>query len=286
MEIDIDNIRIPYNWVLIKPDENFKTTQRHGKDTGIHVPPWGINAASHISVTGTVIAVPEKLRYYGKKIKELRANLSEDSPQPPELPILRRQSMDYLTSIEITAGDKVYYEYTTRLDASKEGRIIDTKYGELMLVPYYILIMAFVPGCDMSNVKPTDVRMLNGNILIKPLEYALETNLQGVQGTRTEMDIFVPVTKQELKYVKFNNTQFANVIACGSLVKDYCDYPKAPADDPRIGKPGQKIAYDGRMQKRLEVEYHHVIFGEHILYRIHRKDILMWYVNGRVNFFK
>lgn len=294
--IDITTLRIPSNLVLIKPDLNFDTYQIKGRETGLHVAPWGINQASHISVTGTVYKVPEKLIYLGKQVKSMRAEIKKDvhveiddlRKKPEEnklLPVLRSQSMAYDVPMELEVGQKVYYEYTTRLSALKEGRLIDTSEGEMMLVPYDILIMAFKFGTDMANVTPGDVKMLNGYILIKPLEYALECDLSGVRGVRTEMDLFRPVSDEE-KYVRFNNVGFANVIVAGCKVNDYIDFDKARPDDMIIGRTGQRIAYDNRMQKRLEVEHHHVIFKDHILYRMHRKDVMLWYVNGKINFFK
>jgi len=286
MEIDVDKIIIPHNWVLIKPDMNFDTFQVKGRETGIHVAPWGVNQASHISVTGTVYKVPQRLVYNGYEVKKRRRALSNIESEPDlELPIIRSQSMAYDVNMELRPGDIVYYEYTTRLSAMKEGRILDTTEGEMMLVPYDLLILTFPYGTNRESIQPNNVRMLNGYLLIKPLEYALEKTLQGVRGVRTEMDLFRPV-KEDEKYVKFNDIQFANVILCGSQVRDYIDFDKAPVDDMVIGRTGQKIAYDARMQKRLEVEHHHIVFKQYILYRIHRKDILIWYVNGKINFFK
>lgn len=283
--INLTNLVIPANYVLIKPDMNFDTYQFRGKETGIHVAPWGINQASHISVTGTVIKLPQKLVYRGKQVKLMRADLREQSEENKLLPILRAQSVSYDVPMELQVGHKVYYEYTTRLSAMKDGRLIDTAEGEMMFVPYDILVLAFRPGTDMENVQPQNVQMLNGFMLIKPLEYALERDLSGVRGVRTEMDLFRPVTEEE-KYVRFNNIGFANVITAGCKVRDYIDFDRAREDDMLIGRTGQRVAYDNRMQKRLEVEHHHVVFKEHILYRLHRKDILLWYVNGKINFFK
>lgn len=283
--IDLTTLVIPANYVLIKPDMNFDTYQIKGKETGIHVAPWGINQASHISVTGTVYKLPQRLVYRGKLVKQLRGDLREQSEENKLLPILRSQSVSYDVPMELNLGQKVYYEYTTRLSAMADGRLIDTAEGEMMFVPYDILVLAFKPGTDMANVQPQNVQMLNGFMLIKPLEYALEKDLSGVRGVRTEMDLFRPVTEEE-KYVRFNNIGFANVIVSGCKVRDYIDFDRAREDDMLIGRTGQRVAYDNRMQKRLEVEHHHVVFKEHILYRLHRKDIMLWYVNGKINFFK
>lgn len=283
--VNLTTLVIPANYVLIKPDINFDTYQIKGKETGIHVAPWGINQASHISVTGTVYKLPQRLVYRGKLVKQLRGDLREQSEENKLLPVLRSQSVSYDVPMELSLGQKVYYEYTTRLSAMADGRLIDTAEGEMMFVPYDILVLAFKPGTDMENVQPQNVQMLNGFMLIKPLEYALERDLSGVRGVRTEMDLFRPVTEEE-KYVRFNNIGFANVIVAGCKVRDYIDFDRAREDDMLIGRTGQRVAYDNRMQKRLEVEHHHVVFKEHILYRLHRKDIMLWYVNGKINFFK
>lgn len=275
--IEVEKIIIPHNWVLIKPDLNFDTYQFSGRETNIHVAPWGINQASHISVTGTVYRCPQDLIYHGAVVKDMRRRLEPDGEPNKDLPRLREQSMSYDVPIELREGDKVYYEYTTRLSAMKEGRIIDTTEGEMMFVPYDILIMAFQRGINLQGtILPNMVRMLNGWMLIKPLEYARERSLQGVVGVKTEWDMFMPVT-EENKYVQYGKVWYANVLVAGCLVRDYIDFDKAFGDVDTMGRTGQKIMYDSRQHKRLEVEHHRVIFKNHTLYRIQRKDILLAY---------
>lgn len=283
MNLNLTKIRIPNNLVLIKLDDDFETyhSTENGFDTGIHVAPWGINQASHVAVTGTVVACPQSLIYNGYTTAAMKKNLQRSPEEQKEIARLRNESMAYDVPMEVQVGMKVYFEYTTRLNAFKEGRGVENDEGKFIFIPYDLLVMAFRPTTNFNDVQVGDVYMLNGNVLIKPLEYATETNSDGIKGITTESDIFVPV-QPDAKYVKKNNLWYANVLSAGCRVKSYADFP-GESDDNEREKPGQKICYDGRMQKRLEVEHHRVIFKKHTLYRIHRKDIMGVFENGKIN---
>lgn len=282
IDFDASTIQIPYNWVLVKLDKDHDTyhSTDTGLNTGIHVAPFGINQASHLAVTGVVVKAPDRLNFLGEEMDVIKQYRDRSNEVQKRVAELRRQSMTYDVPIEVPEGYRVYFEYTTRLNAFKEGRAIVNEHGKFVFIPYDLLIMAFKPTTDFNNVQIPDVYMLNGSVLIKPLEYATE-NAAGIKGVRTESDIFVPV-QPDAKYVKKGNVWYANVLAAGCLVRSYADFPKAGWDSEEIGKPGQKIIYDGRQQKRLEVEHHRVIFKSHTLYRIHRKDIFGWFPDGDI----
>lgn len=283
MNFDFKKGRIPSNYVLIKLDQDhqmFHNTDT-GESTGIYIAPWGINQASHIALTGVVQIVPDRLTYNGYDIKSRRRDTLNTVGDQKTTADMRRGSVAYDVPMELAIGMRVYFEYHTRIDAHEQGRSFEDESGKYILVPYDALIMVFSPATDFSDVKVTDVYMLNGIVLIKPLEYATETGTDGIKGVRTEMDLFVPV-QRNARFVHAGNLWYGNILSSGCLVKSYCDFDKASADGNEIGKPGQKICYDGRNQKRLEVEAHRVIFKKHTLYRIHRKDIHCWYPSGKI----
>lgn len=284
MNIDPNKITIPFNRVLIKLDGDFETyhNTENGADTGLYVAPWGINAASHLAVTGTVVKLPERLIYNGYEVHKMKGDKEMTDVKQKQLADLRRESMTYDVPIEITPGLRVYFEYRTRLDAYKEGRWFENEDGNYILVPYDLLVMAFQPRTDFNDVKVTDVYPLNGFVLVKPLEYATETNADGIKGVKTENDLFLPA-QPEAKYVKQGNAWYGTILAVGCGVKSYLDYPgrsDGEARDTPLVRPGNKIIFDGRLKKRLEVEHHRVIFKKHTLYRIHRKDISAFLPNG------
>lgn len=286
MEVDINKIRIPNNLVAVKLDIDHQTyhSVESGEDTGLYVAPWGVNQASHLALTGTVIRMPEKLAYNGYKLAELKKDRLRTTQDQEYIADLRNKSVSYDVPMEIQVGHRVYFEYRTRLDAYKEGRYIDNEQGNFILIPYDSLILVFNPTTDFADVKVTDVYPLNGFLLIKPLEYATEKGSDGIVGVKTELDMFMPVTGKE-KFVKRGNCWFGNILAAGCGVKHYADFPDRGGEVSikEMGRPGQKVAYDGRQQKRLEVEHHRVIFKKHILYRIHRKDIISWFPDGKIN---
>lgn len=280
--IDISKIEIPFNKVLIKLDPDWDTyhSTLTGNDTGIHVAPWGINQASHVALTGTVIALPKSLIYHGHQLRVLRSDKNRSDAEQKHIAALRNESMAYDVPIELEVGYRVYFEYTTRLNAFKEGRAIEQEDGKYIFVPYDLLVLAFRHGADPENIQVQDVYPLNGFVLIKPLEYATERSAEGIVGVKTATDILMPVSP-DAKYVHQGNIWYANVLSAGCLVNSYADF-NSGRDGGEIGKPGQKIIFDGRQKKRLEVEHHRVIFKKHTLFRIHRKDIFGWFPDGKI----
>lgn len=283
-DIDVTRIKIPYNWVLVELDKDFDTYHNTdtGMNTGIHVAPWGINQATHLGVTGIVRALPQELIFNGDDLSELKSIKDRSEASQRHIAELRRQSMAYAVPIEVPVGYRVYFEYSTRLNAEKEGRYITNSDGsKYVLIPYDLLVMTFRPDTDFNDVKISDVYMLNGFLLIKPLEYATEKGTDGIKTVKTVTDLWIPV-QADAKYVHRNNLWYANILSTGCLVQSYADFPDAGMDGGGIGKPGQKICYDGRHQKRLEQEHHRVIFKKHTLYRLHRKDIFGWFPDGNI----
>ncbi|HEY4196884.1 MAG TPA: hypothetical protein VGM63_15180 [Mucilaginibacter sp.] len=289
MKLDLEKIIIPANYVLIKLDQDFNTYQNPdtGRDTNISIAPWGINQATHLSVTGIVMALPKILLYHGYLINVMKQEKDRSDSRQKEIANLRRESIAYDVPMELAIGMRVYFEYTTRLDAFKEGRRIECEDGEYILIQYDSLIMAFRDDTDFEKVKITDVWMLNGMVLVKPLEYAVEKTADGIRGVKTEMDLFIPESKQpNARYVKKGNVWYGSVIRIGCPVKSYADFPGRGGEvnsSQNPIKPGIKISYDGRQQKRLEQPLHRVIFREHVFYRIHRKDIIAVYPDGKIN---
>lgn len=283
MLINANEIKVKNNWVLIKPDGNHETyhSAESGKDTGLHVAPWGINQASHIAVTGTVVSAPQALTYLGVEIKRRRRDVMRSDNEQKELARLRESSVAYDVNMELIPGYKVYFEYTTRVSAVKEGRSFETEQGQMLLLPYDQLIMIFKPETNFNDVKISDVYMLNGMVLIKPLEYASEKGSDGIKGVKTESGLFMNVD-EDSKFIRRGKLGYANVLASGCLVKSYCDFDNTGGDDKNVGYVGQKVAYYHQQQKRLEVKHHRVIFKGHELYRIHRKDIACIFPDGKI----
>lgn len=286
--IDVTKVVIPYNYVLIKLDPDFDTyhNTETGDNTGIHVAPWGINQATHLSVTGVVMQVPNALIYNGYEMAVLKKDQYRTASEQQHIADLRKESMAYDVPMELSKGLRVYFEYTTRLNAFKEGRALEQEDGKYIWIPYDMLVMAFKPSTDMTNVKISDVYMLNGFLLIKILEYATEKGSDGIKGVKTISDVFIPV-QEDAKYVHQENVWYANVLSAGCGVKSYADFPGRGGEyevkNTPGGRSGDKIIFDGRHKKRLEQPAHRVIFKKHELYRIHRKDIFGWFPDGNVN---
>lgn len=306
-KINLNTFRIHSNMVLVKLDGDHETyhNTETGQNTGIFVPPWGANAASHVSLTGVVIKCPERFIFSGARLKNLKGQLAYSTDQKKsnvpakemsemakynrsslqaDIAHARSQSLSYDVPMEVQPGDRVYFEYVTRLDAEKEGRRLEMPDGVYLLIHYDLLVMKFKPGCNPDDVQLNDIYPLNGIVIIKCLEYATEANTDGIRGAKTEQDLFLPQgSHKDARYVHKGNAWYATVLSMGCRVDGYADFPATGGDVWTEVKPGMKIMFDGRQKKRLEVEHHRVIFKKWTLHRIHRKDILSVFPDGNVN---
>lgn len=273
------------NYVLVRLDKDFEHYHNTdtGMNTGIFIAPFGMNQASHLAITGVVVRLPERLNYEGYRMKRYKEEYDRKEDKQRLVADMRGRSMAYDVPVEVPVGYRVLFEYSTRLNAEKEGRYIQYEGEKYCLMPYDHLVFAFRPETNYNDVKINDVYPLNGFLLIKPLEYEKDKSKNGHMpvGVKTEADLFLP-TPDDAKFVKRGNVWYANVLSSGCLVNDYADFPKSGQDSEWTGRVGDKVAYDGRHQKRLERPEHRVIFKSHTLYRIHRKDIIGWFKDGDI----
>jgi hypothetical protein len=259
--IDPNKLRIPHNYVLVKPDEDFETYQMEGKETGILAPlvykdekQNEISAKQqHISISGIVYQVPEKLVFNGYKIWELQdrhmprrdTNTTREPSVQREIDSLRLDSVRFDTEVEVEVGDRVYFEYMAHMMADTYGRWVPTSQGTMMMVKYDDLILA---------KRDNEVIMLNGNVLV-------ENEVQ-------EADTEGFIKQLHVKDHKTRSHAYAKVRYCGTRVKAYLEL-RGIRDGNQIA---ERIIYDPRYAKELEFGLHR-IFDEKRLLRIQRKDI-------------
>lgn len=266
MKISLKNFTIPFNYVLIKPDAAFETYQFGGKETGIIAPTFKYDKGKsfsdmdkHVSVCGDVYAVPERLIYNGRRIREIQADKgwAMDRSVRKEVDHLRETTLQYDVSMDVQKGDKVYFDYLAYKNCLGTGRMLDTEEGTMMLIKYDLLIM---------SIRKDAVIMLNGYVLIENEQIEFEKE-DGVEGITTAGGLFIPNLRK--KEIKARKTAQATIIYSGSKCHDYLD--NAIAVDGS-GSNGDKILYDPRFSKELEFGLHQA-FSEKKLRRIQRKDI-------------
>jgi len=298
--IDPTKIRIPNNYVLVKPDKNFETYQFSGRETGILVANAKLDPSGkvvsteqeHISISGTVYAIPENLVYNARAIWKLQDNndfrrgaFVRSKWVQQDIDQLRNESVQFDVPMEVQVGDRVYFEYLAHILAQQSGMYVDTNDGKMMLIKYDMLIMA---------LRNEEQIMLNGFLLIEneaikkeTIKVEFEGNLNAnagsweVEGEITSSGLILVGGRQEKKYRSWAQ---AKLIQSAQPVKSYLDF--RGKDDWGIFKltengfenldrellPDDTLLYDPRFAKEIEFGLHRVL-SEKKLLRIQRKDV-------------
>lgn len=278
-------MNIKQNYVLIKPDDDFETYQLGGKETGIIAPLVfkdeknnEISAKQqHISISGTVHQIPDKLVFNGYKIWELQDKFSprrdtgttrEPSVQK-EIDELRLNSVRFDAEMEAQAGDKVWFEYTAHMMANTYSRWITIDDNRMMFIKYDDLILA---------KRKEQIIMLNGYMIIQNdmVESKKERISFGGNVDRNESSWEVDgeevggifVVHQQPKVKKTRSHAFAKILHSGTKVNAYLELRGIKDGN----STGTNILYDPRHAKELEFGLHRIFDGERLL-RIQRKDI-------------
>lgn len=242
--VDLSTFRIPFNYVLIKPEPHHKEfvtasgftlaagfiETGEGKVGSWESKFWGIKAE--------VLAVCERIRYHAQSIESYRKIGNTD-----EVTRLTAESSEFLPHIEVSVGDNVRFHYREYITSTNEGRRIEVvDHGLCMLVPYTQLF-----SC---NDKP-----INGWVWIK--RQIVDTDIV------TKSGIFIAARGSQILPI-------AEVVGVASPVQDYL----SEGDQDHNINPviGSKIFYNVRVQTPLEHEYFQTD-GLHDYWKIRRKDI-------------
>lgn len=285
----VKDIKVPYNYVLVKMDDSYETFQFKGQETQIMASPIVYDQGKEIRVDeklvnpfGTVMKTPDRLAYHGREMKYIT-----DTYQPVrkgkelneygepikyianrsamrELTELKKTSLSYDTDMELCEGDRVHVSYIHFLNAEKEGLFIETQEGNLVFIKYDLFRMTV----DENN-QPK--KMLNGYVLIKPKVY--DVNIEkdnGVEFTKTDSGL-VLLNPKTTKRTRKN--QIGTVILCGTPLRGYIEMPNQV--DPKVMySVGEQLLYDPRYATKLENDLHQIISKED-LYLIRREGILL-----------
>jgi len=245
----------PFNLLLIRPDENFRTYQVKGKNTNIATALDGESAGQRLSVRGTVIKLPERLYYSGPQLMHERKNFANDRSSVNVIQSLKDPSMVYDTPIEVQVGDIVFFSYLEHYECYIEGRFIEQEDHDLLLIKYDSLICCH----KLNNLKT--LKPLNGMILIEPL------------GEEEKKSTIETVTLNKYRD-KIHKLAFASVILTGKKCNGYLEDLSAPKDTDEV-KQGQIVMYKPHGAHIVEWGLHQVLFKGRRIMGLHRKNILM-----------
>lgn len=242
---------ISYNWVLIKPDENFKNYD----GTNLATANDAESAGQRLSLRGTIIKLPKRLKYNGAQLIKERNGFANDRASIAIYSELKENSMLFDTTIEPKEGDTVFFSYIEHLECYQHGRFIETEDRDLLLMRYDSLVCSH----RLNNIE--SLKPLNGLVLIEPLS---------MQEDKTPIET---VTLQKYKN-KIQKIGTGRVLLTGKKCNGYLEDLTAPKDTDEV-KEGQIILFRPAGATLLEWHTHKVLFKGKTVMSIHRKDILM-----------
>lgn len=246
---------IPHNYVLVRPDKEFRSYQFNGKETGISTATEAQSAGQRLSVRGTIVKLPNRLIFNGIQILKERRNFANNRSSVNIIQALVSSSVLFDVAIEPSEGDIVFFSYLQHYDCYDHGRYIETPEGDLLLMKYDSLICSH----KLNNIK--SLKMLNGLVMIEP--YKIQ-----------EAKLPIEVVSMEKYKNKVQKIGYANVLATGKLCNGYLEDLNGPKDTNQI-KVGQKIIFKPLGAHLLEWGLHQVLFKGRKVMAIHRKNILM-----------
>jgi co-chaperonin GroES (HSP10) len=237
-------MKILNNKVLILPDGHFNSD-------GIFEIFDDFEPAKHFSILGTILALPERLVFHGKELAELRKNRNPVTQK--RIQHLMAESLEFdndMGGCEI--GDKVAFRFINHVSLMEEGSWLDFyQMGKALLVDFDQLYMRID--------KEGHSHMLNGWIMVEPIEYSLE-ELEELGGG------FV-VSKKDVR-----KPGIGIVRMIGTPNRGYSDGSKE-GHDVQIG---DKVMFRHSNNVSIEWAYHKVLNeGKYAFYRMQRKDILI-----------
>lgn len=279
MKLSIDQIDIPYNYVLVLADKSFDRFQQDGEDTLATGSVNMENTAEHYSVRGKVFAVPKELSF---RLEEMQANRV---PQAFGMGMeemafyfrsymmqnlyLKHSSVLYKTEMEVKVGNVVFFNYQEHYNCYQLGRWVDTvEHGEMLLIKYDELI------CTHSEDSPEELTMLNGLVLIEPVTPKIVNNNSHHRKGR----IVVTDMKHENAKPK-KKMSVGRVVCAGSPCEKYFEFPEREDGHQGLNQ-GEVVLYNAKLAPPLEFSLHRTQFDGREVVKLRRRDIFCTFPSG------
>lgn len=254
-KVSLADFSIPNNYVLIKPDPDFEfievpSTSPMAESTKIWIGYDSETIGRHYGITGTVLVVPENLKFNKPRIKKLRDRISNGKNREVSDQIvmanLVNSSLSIDVDMELQPTDKVWFDYMCQINAVVDRLLIDTEeHGMCFLVKYEDIYCLERDG---------ELKVINGWVWVQPLE----------KETTTDSGLEVVLSDTE-KYLK--NTGV--IVNAAAPIKGYLDYD---SEDPVELNPGDEVIYNEKIGFPVEYSVHRKLTDKET-YCIRRKDI-------------
>jgi hypothetical protein len=253
----MENYRTLNGLVLVLPDKDYETYQIEGRETGIFTSFAAGTIGERVSVSGTVLSVPETFVYNGDKIIQLKKKNLPEAEESAMVDKLKKESLLYDVPMEIKVKDKVLFFYKNQMDCYRDGRSVmmdvdgETRFALLMR---YDTLNAVVVADDI--LKP-----LNGFCFVERVEmWSDKFSPSGLEIVHESM----------MGLKKKKGFGLGRVIEIGCDCKGYLDFPTIKSDVQNL-TPGDYVYYDERFTNNLQHQNHQTHKTARII--VKKKDI-------------
>ncbi|HEU5292935.1 MAG TPA: hypothetical protein VFU05_19950 [Cyclobacteriaceae bacterium] len=251
-----NQITIPSNFVLIKPDKDFTEYVVGQLRLEIGNDATSRAAVQKWSVQGEVVKVPESLFYYYDEQMKYNGWQSIDYMSRK-----RNASLVYKTEIEVKPGDRVVFDYLQQMEVRKEQGWFEDESGQMYYLIKYDSIIAIIDGDDLMPV--------NGHVIIEETKSEVEITENGPQ-YKDQLLIFAGSTQLGTKG-KFK--RIGVVRYSGKPLDGYMEFPLSMDFNNELCN-GDLIIYNPIFAHKMEFDMQQTIKGRiNQLRYIHRKDI-------------
>lgn len=271
--IDPTKIKLPANYVLIKPDDDMEKYHLDGKETSIYIGKSSMqyvdpldsldfeqketvtSQADHWAITGTVIKNPERISFYGRKINKIKARAGSELGHDDiiEMNKLFHKSVTYDCSLETKEGDKVLFDPHAHIRAVENLEFIETDQGLMYLIRYDHL---------RAIIREDGIYPLNSIVFFK-----WERKKELIKG------IF-DLEDRHISDAPPKEALIGEVYSVGEIVNSsLSNLDVIPGPNISI-KKGDRFLFTGVSANNVESDGHHHLFGGEDILMIRQSDIL------------
>ena len=261
IKIDLSTLRIPQNYILVKPDDDFKYIEIEPdnqfsalkESVKLEIGYDPLSNAKHYSITGKILAVPERLIFNKKQVeKRINGKSNKNLSLSDKIAIseLREASLDNDVDMELIVDDKVWFEYLSQVTAITENLVVDVKDHGLCFFIKYDRLYSYQRNNE-------EMELINGWIWIQKVD-AIKKTATGIDLQLSEDHQFKP--------------NLGMIVKASNPVRNYLETYEEGED--LIGfNGGEQVVYDGRFGYEAEYDMHRKL-NHKPTFSIKRKHII------------
>lgn len=271
--IDHKKIKIPANYCLILPDEDYKHFHIDGKESVLEIGRTAMvymdptdardhrmkesmdTHANHWAITGVVYQAPQRLRFYGGEMQSILKRPSLSDIDIEQVKRLADASVKYEVDMEVKNGDRVVFDPQVHITVTENSEYIDTDLGRMYLVKYDRL---------RGVIREDGVYPLNGVVLFRWVQDK-EITFGGLT---------LAVQEKRIWDAEHKDGMIGEVVSSGQPVKSMIVGWQSVYVTSAGIEPGDRILFRSLDANNFEMEGHFHLFGGEEILMIRQESIL------------